>query len=284
MNETQSVPAEIVLPTIFHITHVKSGSQWVMQVLKECAPQRLVQPQVGVGHFFKNGPISTGSIYPTLYIPQHRFDLVMGFRFFPTKLHLYREGPGARALYQNWLNFRYNRNPVRKFVVIRDIRDALVSLYFSLKVSHPVLANSNVSDGRKALNEMDFEKGFLFMINQRGSAISDIQRTWLPYCRAGGALLVRYEDLVADELVTFSRILGYCQMDVDPRHVRNVVERNSFEKMTGRHKGEEDITAHHRKGIVGDWRNYFTDPVKEEVKRRYGQLLIDTGYEKDMEW
>ncbi|MBI5944982.1 MAG: sulfotransferase domain-containing protein [Chloroflexi bacterium] len=270
-------------PTIFHITHVKSGSQWVMQVLKECAPERLIDPKVGVGHL-KSGPLVPGAIYPTLYIPKHRLDLVLVSYIFILRLRLYKEGPGTRALLKNWYNFHIKKEPRRQFVVIRDIRDALVSLYFSLKVSHPVLAASNVGDGRKALNELNFEDGFLYLISQRGSAISDIQRTWLPVWQKGDALLIRYEELVADELVTFSKILGYCQMEINPMHVRNVVERNSFEKMTGRHKGEEDVTAHHRKGIVGDWRNYFTDKIKEEVKLRYGQLLIDTGYEKDMNW
>lgn len=273
---------ETFQPTIFHITHVKSGSQWVMQILKECAPERLIEPKVGVGHF-KSGALAPGAIYPTLYIPLHRFDLVLASRFFPSRMRLYKEGPGLRALYQNWFNFQLKKSPVRKFVVIRDIRDALVSLYFSLKVSHPLISN-NVGDGRKVLNELSFEDGFLYLIKQRGNAISDVQRTWIPVCREGKALLVRYEDLIADELVTFSRILGYCQLEVDPKYVRGVVERNSFENMTGRHKGEEDITAHHRKGIVGDWRNYFTDKIKDEVRKQFGKLLIDTGYEKDLNW
>ena len=38
------------LPTVFHITHWKAGSQWVAAVLEECAPHRVVEPVVQSGH------------------------------------------------------------------------------------------------------------------------------------------------------------------------------------------------------------------------------------------
>ena len=42
--------------------------------------------------------------------------------------------------------------------------------------------------------------------------------------------------------------------------------------------------AHARKGIAGDWRNYFSDRVKQSFKTRYGGLLVATGYEQDLSW
>ena len=56
-------------------------------------------------------------------------------------------------------------------------------------------------------------------------------------------------------------------------------------KCTGRKPGNEDIQAHERKGIAGDWRNYFTDRVSTELGRVcYGSLLVATGYEKGFAW
>jgi len=54
--------------------------------------------------------------------------------------------------------------------------------------------------------------------------------------------------------------------------------------LTGRRPGQEDIHAHQRKGIAGDWRNHFTTRVKEVFKQRYGHVLIATGYEPDLNW
>ena len=44
------------------------------------------------------------------------------------------------------------------------------------------------------------------------------------------------------------------------------------------------MTAHQRKGIAGDWRNHFSDELKGDFKERWGDLLIATGYERDLDW
>jgi lipopolysaccharide transport system ATP-binding protein len=62
------------------------------------------------------------------------------------------------------------------------------------------------------------------------------------------------------------------------------VNDNSFKNRAGRKPGEEDVTSHYRKGVSGDWQNHFTDNIKAAFKEKFGQILIDTGYEKDMNW
>ena len=52
----------------------------------------------------------------------------------------------------------------------------------------------------------------------------------------------------------------------------------------GRQKGEAEPTAHVRKGIVGDWRNYFTKRDGELFHEIAGKTLIEMGYEQDSTW
>jgi lipopolysaccharide transport system ATP-binding protein len=60
---------------------------------------------------------------------------------------------------------------------------------------------------------------------------------------------------------------------------------NRFERRAaGRERGSEDARAHLRKGVAGDWREHFTDRVKDAFKARYGGLLVATGYEQDLDW
>ena len=60
---------------------------------------------------------------------------------------------------------------------------------------------------------------------------------------------------------------------------------NRFKSITkGRKRGQEDISTHERKGIAGDWRNYFAHAIKEKFKDLYGDLLMATGYEQDKDW
>ncbi len=268
-------------PTVFHITHPKAGSQWIRHVLYGCAPKRIIEPKVKVAQFYE-APIIPGRIYPTVYVPKPRFENTIKPKL-DIDLENHQFSPNDAANIQNWHNFVAQNIPVIKFVILRDIRDALVSLYFSLKVSHPIISE-NVAEGRRKLNELSFEDGFLNILKTRGKNFANIQRSWLPECEKGDALLVRYEDLLADEQGIFAKIIEHCQIDVKPSKLKKIVEKNSFEKKTGRSKGEENIQSHYRKGISGDWKNHFTDKIKTECKELYGPLLIATGYEKDMNW
>ena len=74
------------------------------------------------------------------------------------------------------------------------------------------------------------------------------------------------------------------RIDVDSQRLHEIVAYNSFEAVTGRKRGQEDVTAHQRKGIVGDWCNHFSNRVKDEFKKRFGEVLITTGYEPDLNW
>jgi hypothetical protein len=246
--------------TIFHVTHWKAGSQWVYGVLAACAPERIVTPKVKIAHFYEDALVR-GKIYPTVYVPHDKFQSVLGAQ-------------GLSA----------DDAQVKTFFVIRDLRDALISLYFSLKVSHPIVYE-RVAEDRRQLNDMKSEEeALLYMVEQRGNASANIQRTWLPVCQAGKAMFVRYEDLIADEQQGFAKIIEYCQVDIPANKLTEVVNNNSFTKRAGRKRGEEDVASHYRKGVSGDWRNHFTDRIKAEFKKKYGQLLIDTGYEKNLNW
>lgn len=111
-HQAASAPALILngeedIPTLFHVTHWKAGSQWIHKILLTLVPDRIVGPQDAEVQFLQ-WPIRPGKVYPTVYISKHQFDTV--------------------RLTAPWL----------RFVVIRDLRDTLISAYFSLKFSHPV--------------------------------------------------------------------------------------------------------------------------------------------------
>lgn len=271
------------LPTIFHITHVKSGSQWVYNILEDCAPGRIVKPKVKVAQFYEE-PIQPGKIYPTVYVPWDRFENTLRPRLQSEHVSgSLSESPAT----QNWRNFVVQKPPVKIFVVIRDLRDTLVSLYFSLKVSHAIISDI-VAEGHRKLNKLDFEEGFLYLCGENNGNIlgfqSEIQHSWLPVCGKGEALLVRYEDMIVNEMGQFEKIINHCEIDISEIQLREIVSRHSFVSRSGRKPGEEDISSHYRKGISGDWNNYFTDRIKAEFKQKFGQLLIETGYEKDLNW
>ncbi|MDW8242914.1 MAG: sulfotransferase domain-containing protein [Thermogemmata sp.] len=236
--------------TVFHITHLKAGSQWVNAILHTLAYQYLVIPEVDNNNFFYK-PIIEGKIYPTLYVT-----------------------------YQEFCSVSLPRRH-RKFVIIRDLRDTLISLYFSIKYSHPIQKNTH-HEIRHKLNELDIEDGLLFLTERMLFIPAKIQWSWL----AAQERLYRYEDLLDHDEELFEEIfLKVCRLPFTRQQIRQAVQQHRFEVRTnGRPRGVEDVHAHERKGIAGDWRNYFTEKVKSQIKFRYGSLLIATGYEKDFNW
>ena len=265
---------------VFHVTHLKAGSQWVAEVLRHSVyPGRIVEPQVGYTSF-SSAMLKPGGVFLTLYEPQPTF--AVATRDFP--------------------------HPMRTFVVMRDLRDTLISLYFSVRYSHGVVGI--VKDVRPLLNSMSEEEGLLFLLGAnlesriaqiaQAQAISDpaslatirhsqtilrgIANAQLSWMNADHRLLIRYEELVADAYPTFQQIIDYCEIPVKQARLQTVVKYSSFEHKTGRKAGQADIMAHRRKGIAGDWKNYFTDKVKEEFKRRYDDILLATKYEDSLNW
>ena len=226
-------------PTIFHITHWKAGSQWVGKILSELAPKRIV-PATMYARNFLHEPLVDGAIYTTVYVTKEEFKSV--------------------ALPKNH----------RKFVVIRDLRDTLISGYFSLRYSHPAV-DVQLVRWRNLLDTMTTEEGLMMLMDEWLPASARIQQSWL----ASGEGLIHYEDMLGDAFGVLEDVLiRHCGLEISPDRLREVVSNNQFENLTGgRRPGEESLSAHQRKGISGDWSNHFTPLVHERFNHLYGNLL-----------
>ena len=101
-----------------------------------------------------------------------------------------------------------------------------------------------------------------------------------------GERLFKFEELISDPQRMFLQIfVDHCGIDIDEDQLHEALQRNSFERLSGgRRTGVEDRHNHFRKGIAGDWKNHFSAEINDAFKRRYGELLIETGYEEDLNW
>jgi hypothetical protein len=64
--------------------------------------------------------------------------------------------------------------------------------------------------------------------------------------------------------------------------IAEIVEKHSFEKVTGRQRGEEGETIRtgymFRKGLTGEWRKHFDQALILKTKKLYGLQLRALGY------
>jgi lipopolysaccharide transport system ATP-binding protein len=233
------------LPTVFHVTHWKAGSQWVRAVLTAAARDRIVSPE----HAF-SGPVGEGRIYTPLY----------------TTFQKFREVVPERA-------------PQRTFAVIRDPRDTAVSWYFSLRYSHR-LDDPSVKESREILTRLSKADGLALVIcNHLCDAVA-IQESWLK----SGAKIFRYEDLRLRQQECFRELFEFCELDVPERRRKRIVDHNSFEHRTWWRLGRQSLRSHLRKGEPGDWKNHFCERLRRLFKIHYGRTLISAGYELDESW
>lgn len=105
-----------------------------------------------------------------------------------------------------------------------------------------------------------------------------------PSLLKGNYAEVRYEDLLERPEEEFGRLFGFLGARADEKTVARCVKATSFERRTGRKRGQEDAGSGVRKGIAGDWANVFTGRDKEIYKDIAGDLLVDLGYERDDRW
>jgi hypothetical protein len=96
---------------------------------------------------------------------------------------------------------------------------------------------------------------------------------------------VRYEDLLEHPHEETKRLFEFLGADASEKVVEHCVISASFEKLSrGRERGQEDVTSFYRKGVAGDWKNFFTERDKQIYKEEAGELLIRLGYENDHDW
>lgn len=202
--------------------------------------------------------------------------------------------------YATCLDEVYELYPDAKIIhIIRDGRDVIISNM------HAAWQNAKDKGGPVGLSRDEIKRRDAYIKDREEflksgesifseTRISRLSRSWDETVRKGredGSMLfgnnyfeIRYEDLLNDPHSELERLFGFLGVDTDPEVIDQIVEDNRFEKMAGRPRGEEDARAFHRKGIHGDWEGVFNGRDKRIFKEEAGDLLVELGYEKDMDW
>ena len=95
---------------------------------------------------------------------------------------------------------------------------------------------------------------------------------------------VTYEEMKYDMSVPLQRIFETLGVNASEHLAIQCEDASTFERMAGRPPGQEDPTAKARKGIAGDWKNYFTLPDGELFHALSGPQLEQMGYETNSDW
>ena len=92
-------------------------------------------------------------------------------------------------------------------------------------------------------------------------------------------LLMRHEDLIGpDQLTHVARLMEHADIRIPREELALLLESHSFQRLSGRQRGQEDVQAHYRKGIAGDWRNHWTDAVERRFMEVAGNVAARWNY------
>ncbi len=181
-------------------------------------------------------------------------------------------------------NFKVIKKHVPKFIVTyRDLRDMCISRYFHIKADPK-------HRHHEFYNKASLEDGIMHCIRIIEDEYVSWVKDWIDISHKykDMILTIKYEDLNRDPFHTLKKIMEFYNFDFNDDFVSSLAssklkkEKNLAVELKKGFLGRLGSTA--RKGIIGDWKNYFNDNHKKKFKEIAGDLLIELGYEKDYNW
>ena len=240
---------------IFHCCVQKTASQWFLNVFSDDI-------------FYQN----TGLLVQPYWKVGLRQD---SYKAVPSRR-------AATALYIIHSEYLAIPKPKRykTFFVTRDPRDLAISFYFSTKYSHDLIAY--IPKMRKELEALNMKDGLKYAINALEEiGVFEAQRSWANIDDEQHKIF-RYEDLANDNRTFLRQLFSYLDVEISAEKFEVLYSRHSFESHTkGRSQGEEDISSHYRKGISGEWKEYFDKDVMKHFRSVTGDLVETLGYAEE---
>jgi hypothetical protein len=239
---------------IFYCCTQKTASQWFRGVFNDLT-------------FYEHTGLKV-KVYDELGLRYGAFQAILPKRTIGTQLYI--SYPTYQALPKP--------QSYKTFFVLRDPRDIVVSMYFSARYSH--IPIDVIPTLRKDLESLDLSAGLMYMVNCLNEfGLFAAQKSWVQPSREQGIQLFRYEDLANDNFAFLKHLIEYLEVTLSDQELIDLYNRHSFEnKAKGRTQGEENINSHYRKGLAGDWKNYFDKAITAHFEQVTGDLVEVLGY------
>jgi len=178
------------------------------------------------------------------------------------------------------------RNGVEKIVVIhRDIRDIVLSRYYRLiKYPKPKDAYDFVN-----YESLSFEKAVDHSIELVNRSYKNWILGWLANKEKypEKIIIIKFEDMKSNTAKEFKKVLDFYEIKISDENINKIVEECRGKKtqdLTSASILPWGLSSNFRSGKVGEWKKEMTPKQKERCKELFGDTLIKTGYETDLNW
>jgi len=164
----------------------------------------------------------------------------------------------------------------RNILMLRDPRDVLVSLYYSMGFSHNVPGSRKKESSRPILDERARIKELTVdeYVLDSTSWVTERYPEYLEVVgRLPSALVLRYEDMVTGFETWLQTLADYVGIDPEAEVVRQIRRETDFEV------GSEDRYAHKRQVMPGDHVRKLQPETIARLNEELADLLTAFGYE-----
>ena len=139
-------------------------------------------------------------------------------------------------------------------------------------------------------NSLSREEGISHSIDTVRDYHAPWVRDWLKVISENKDMImaVRYEDLNRDTKNTLKKAFRFFNIKPEERLLDSLAASKIIKEVDLEAALKKDLPGRlrstARKGVVGDWKNYFTEAHKKRFKDVAGDVLVSLGYEKDYNW
>ena len=163
----------------------------------------------------------------------------------------------------------YNSRYPKVIYIVRDVRDVVISFFYYQK--------------KEGQFPHDFNAFFHAFLNGEiwPSGWDAHVKGWLANCNRvpNGFLLLRYEDLRRDIKGETRRILQFLQIEKKAKEIDEACQWSSFDHVKDMERREHP--SHKipflRDGKEGQWISALSFEQKQQMNRKYGDLLVQLG-------
>ena len=170
--------------------------------------------------------------------------------------------------------FSYREDFLHAAYLMRDLRDVIVSYFHHTKRQ----------DFRAAFPNFHYdniEQFYFQWFLPRVAPFHRIETHAIEYAQKG-VPMVRYEDLYADPMREFQRLILRLGFDCDVERIRRVVDDHKIETMKRAQLAfdVEIAPEHFRKGGWGNFREDMPSTVRKDVETRFASVIEQWGYDR----
>lgn len=162
----------------------------------------------------------------------------------------------------------------RKVVfLLRDPRDVLTSLYFSVSISHQAPRNPHLQEAFQNRRQKSLTQGIDGFVREQAPQLLAVYQQYCLLLQANpNFLLLRYEDMVANFGTFLDRVIDYWGLSVDAEL------RNRFLALADFEVQGEDVQSHKRQVKPGDHRRKLSPETINWLSEQFFAVLDQLGY------